>query len=130
MSMKRVALAAWMMAAGLTGAMAQDAPPYVGQWAVEGPDACRDGSNDDLKVTFTAKQLDYYASTCRVVSSRRLSKSGNNAQRLKLACEGEGVKTSREVILIVLEKTEQRPELLMHIDAADWATLIYQRCDK
>lgn len=119
-----------MVAAALTHATAQDVPPYVGQWAVEGPDACRDGSNDDLKVTFTAKQLDYYASACRVVSSRRLSTSGNNAHRLKLSCEGEGLKTSRELILIVLEKTEQRPELLMHIDAASWATLSYQRCSK
>ena len=128
MSMKRVALAALIVAAAVTGTMAQGAPPYVGRWAVEGPDACRDGVNDDLKVNFTAKQLDYYASTCRVVSSRRLAKSGDNAHRLKLACEGEGVKTSREVILIVLEKTEQRPELLMHVDAVDWATLVYQRC--
>lgn len=126
--MKRAALATLMVVAALTGAVAQEAPPYAGQWAVEGPDACRDGSNDDLKVTFAAKQFDYYASACRVVSSRRLSKSGDNAHRLKLSCEGEGVKTSRELTLIVLEKTGQRPELLMHIDTADWATLIYQRC--
>lgn len=126
--MKRAVLAAFMVATGAFGAMAQEVPSYVGQWAVEGPDACRDGSNDDLKASFTTRQIDYYASTCRVVSSRRLSKSGNDAHRLKLSCEGEGVKSSRDVILIVLEKTEQRPELLMHIDAADWATLIYQRC--
>ncbi|MCW5688286.1 MAG: hypothetical protein KIT76_07060 [Pseudolabrys sp.] len=128
--MKSIALAALMLAVAATGAMAQEAPPYVGQWAVKGPDACRDGSNDDLKVTFTEKQLDYYASACRVVSSRRLSKSGNAAHRLKLACEGEGVKTSRELILIVLEKTGQRPELLLQIDAADWSTLTYQRCGR
>lgn len=128
MSMKRVVLAALLTAAAAVGAVAQGAPPYVGQWAVEGPDACRDGSNDDLKVTFTAKQFDYYASACRVVSSRRLSKSGDNAHRLKLACEGEGVKTSREVILIVLGKAEARPDLLLQIDAASWETLIYQRC--
>lgn len=127
MSMKRIALAL-LMAAAATGAMAQGAPPYVGQWAVEGPDACRDGANDDLKASFSTKQIEYYASTCRVVSSRRLSKSGNDAHRLKLACEGEGATTGREVILIVLEKTEQRPDLMLQIDAASWATLTYQRC--
>ncbi|WP_147292579.1 hypothetical protein [Undibacter mobilis] len=116
-----MAVAAWMVAAAAGGAMGQAAPPYVGQWAVEGPDACRDGSNDDLKASFSTRQLEYYASTCRVVSSRRLSRSGNAAHRLKLTCEGEG-------ILIVLDKTEQRPDLLMHIDAASWETLSYQRC--
>lgn len=124
----RAALVATILALSLPSALAQSAPPYAGRWAVEGPDACGDGANDDLKVTFMAKQLDYYASACRVVSSRRLSKSGDNAHRLELSCEGEGVKTSRALILIVLEKTEQRPELLMHIDTTDWATLIYQRC--
>ena len=125
--MKPIAVAALMLAGAATGAVAQGAPPFAGQWAVESPDACGAG-NDDLKVTFTAKQLDYYASACGVVSSRRLSKSGNAAHRLKLSCEGEGAKSSREVILIVLEKTEQRPELLLHIDAATWDTLSYQRC--
>lgn len=126
--MKHAALATLMVVAALTGATAQEATPYAGQWAVEGPYACRDGSNDDLKVTFTAKQLDYYASACRVVSSRRLSKSGGNAHRLKLQCEGEGQKFAREVIVIVLDKTEQRPDLLLQIDAASWETLTYQRC--
>ena len=84
--------------------------------------------NDDLKVTFTAKRLDYYASACRIVSSRRLSTSGDAAHRVKVACEGEGAKSAHEVILIVLEKTEQRPELLLHIDALTWDTLSYQRC--
>ncbi|HWK97330.1 MAG TPA: hypothetical protein VNR39_18080 [Pseudolabrys sp.] len=127
MTMTRIALAL-LIAAAATCAMGQDVPPYVGQWAVEGPDACRDGANDDLKASFSTKQFEYYASTCRVVSSRRLSKSGNDAHRLKLACEGEGVKVSRDVTLIVLEKTEQRPELMLQIDAATWATLTYQRC--
>jgi len=127
MNMKRIALSL-VVAAAATGALAQDAPPYVGQWAVEGPDACRDGSNDDLKASFSTTAIEYYASTCRVVSSRRLSKSGNDAHRLKLACEGEGVKVSRDVTLIVLEKTEQRPDLMLQIDAATWATLTYQRC--
>lgn len=126
--MKRAVLAAFMVATGAFGAMAQEVPSYVGQWAVEGPDACRDGSNDDLKASFTTRQVDYYASTCRVVSSRRLSKSGNDAHRLKLSCEGEGVKSSRDVTLILLEKTRQRPDLLIQIEATTWATLTYQRC--
>lgn len=126
--MKRAVLAAFMVATGAFGAMAQEVPSYVGQWAVEGPDACRDGSNDDLKASFTTRQIDYYASTCRVVSSRRLSKSGNDAHRLKLSCEGEGVKSSRDVTLILLEKTMQRPDLLIQIEATTWATLTYQRC--
>ena len=125
--MTRIALAA-LMGLVAASAMAQDAPPYVGQWAVEGPDACRDGGNDDLKASFSTTAIEYYASTCRVVSSRRLSKSGNDAHRLKLACEGEGVKVSRDVTLIVLEKTGQRPDLMLQIDAATWATLTYQRC--
>lgn len=124
----RTVLVATMLAVGLASASAQSAPPYVGQWAVEGPDACRDGSNDDLKASFSTKEIEYYASTCRVVSSRRLSKPGNDAHRLKLACEGEGAKTSREVILIVLGKSEARPDLLLQIDAASWETLTYQRC--
>ena len=128
MTVKRAVLAALMVAAAGAAALAQAGPPYVGKWAVEGSDACRDGSNDDLKATFTVKRLDYYASTCRVVSSRRLSRSGDNAHRLKLACEGEGAKTEREINLIVLEKAEQRPELLLQIDAASWETLTYQRC--
>lgn len=123
----RVAVVATMLALGLASASAQSAPPYAGQWAVEGPDACGAG-NDDLKTTFSAKQFDYYASACRVTSSRRLSASGNHAHRLKLVCEGEGAKSAREVILIVLEKTEPRPELLLHIDAASWETITYQRC--
>lgn len=127
MSMRTV-LVATMLALGLASASAQSAPPYVGQWAVEGPDACRDGANDDLKASFTTKEIEYYASTCRIVSSRRLSKPGNAAHRLKLACEGEGVKVSRDVTLIVLEKTEQRPDLMLQIDAANWETLTYQRC--
>jgi hypothetical protein len=125
--MIRTLLAALATMAFVSGAVAQEAP-YVGQWAVEGPDACRDGSNDDLKASFSTKQIEYYASTCRVVSSRRLSKSGNDAHRLKLACEGEGAKTTREVILLVLEKAGQRPELMLQIDTASWATLSYQRC--
>lgn len=127
MSMKPIALSLWMAAAA-TGAMAQGAPPYVGQWAVEGPDACRNGANDDLKANFSTTTIEYYASTCRVVSSRRLSKSGNDAHRLKLACEGGGAKVSRDVTLIVLEKTGERPDLMLQIDAATWATLTYQRC--
>lgn len=128
MSMKPVALAALIVAAAVTGAMAQGAPHYVGRWAVEGPDACRDGANDDLKATFTTRQFEYYASACRVASSRLLSKSGGNAYRFKLQCEGEGQKFAREIIVIVLDKTERRPELLLQIDAASWETLTYQRC--
>jgi hypothetical protein len=124
----RAGLAAIALALGAAQASAQAAPPYAGQWAVEGPNACRDGADDDLKATFTAHQFNYYASACRVASSRRLSKSGDNAHRLKLQCEGEGQKFAREVIVIVLDKTEQRPELLLQIDAASWETLSYQRC--
>jgi hypothetical protein len=126
--MKAASLAVVIVAAAASGVVAQSAPPFAGRWAVEGPDACQDGRNDDLKVTFTAKRLDYYASACRIVSSRRLSTSGDAAHRVKVACEGEGAKSAREVILIVLEKTEQRPELLLHIDALSWDTLSYQRC--
>lgn len=124
----RVALAAMVLALITPQALAQGAPPYAGRWAVEGPDACRDGANDDLKVTFSARQFDYYASACRVTASRRLSKSGGNAHRLKLQCEGEGQKFARDIIVIMLEETEQRPDLLLQIDAASWETLTYQRC--
>lgn len=79
-------------------------------------------------MTFTTKQLDYYASSCRVTSSRRLSKSGDSVHRLKLRCEGEGEKFDKEVILALLEKTEQRSDLLAHIDTHDWAVITYQRC--
>jgi len=114
---------------GMSAAAAQSGPAYVGKWGVEGPDACRDGvGTDDLKATFTAKQFEYYASTCRVLSSRRLSRSGATAHRFKLQCEGEGAKVDKDVILVVLEKTDPRPELLLHIDAASWDTLTYQRC--
>ncbi len=109
--------------------LAQSGPPFVGKWGVEGPDACKYGvGTDDLKTTFTAKQLEYYGSACRVTSSRRLSKSGDSVHRLKLRCEGEGEKFDNEVILAVLEKTEHRPDLLVHIDTRDWAMITYQRC--
>lgn len=122
-------LVAAAMAIGISTAAAQSNPPFVGKWGVEGPDACRDGAGtDDLKATFTTKRFEYYASACRVLSSRRLSRSGETAHRFKLQCEGEGAKTDKEVILVVLEKSEPRPELLLHIDAANWETLTYQRC--
>ena len=124
----RVFLAAVTAIAGAP-VTAQADPPYLGKWAVEGPDACRYGvGTDDLKASFTAKRFEYYASACNVLSSRRLSQSGETAHRFKLQCEGEGTKTAREVILVVIEKSEQRPELLLHIDAASWDTLTYQRC--
>jgi len=115
-------------------AAAQDAPPFVGQfvgrWAVEGPRACEQGAGtDDLMLTITARRLEYYASTCNVLSSRRLSRSGNDVHRLKLKCTGEENRTTTgELILAVLEKTDRRPELLVHIDPADWAVRSYQRC--
>jgi len=108
---------------------AQVDPSFVGKWGVEGPNACQYGvGTDDLKATFTAKRFEYYASACNVLSSRRLSRSGEAAHRFKLQCEGEGAKTARDVILVVLEKSEHRPELLLHIDAVNWDTLTYQRC--
>ncbi|MDP2411342.1 MAG: hypothetical protein Q8M26_13785 [Pseudolabrys sp.] len=130
--MKRRGVAGALLAGSLTiaaPAAAQDAPPFVGQWAVEGPGACRTGAGtDDLMLTITAKTLEYYASTCTVLSSRRLSRSGDNVHRLKLRCTGEGETTESERILAVLEKNEQRPDLLLHIDPAGWAVLGYQRC--
>lgn len=124
-----VGLVVASVVAGVSAAAAQSGPPYVGKWGVEGPDACRDGAGaDDLKAIFTAKRFEYYASACRVLSSRRLSRSGDTAHRFKLQCEGEGAKTDKEIILVVLEKAEQRQELLLHIDAANWETLTYQRC--
>jgi len=127
-------LAAAVLAVAALGAaapaVAQDAPPFIGQWAVEGPRACEQGAGtDDLMLTITARTLEYYASTCSVLSSRRLSRSGNDVHRLKLKCTGEENRTTTgELILAVLEKTERRPELLVHIDPAGWAVRSYQRC--
>lgn len=111
------------------GAQAADDPAYVGKWAVEGSKACTPEIGDnDLLLTVTAKKLSYYASTCDVISSRRLSRSGDNAHRFKLRCTGEGQTSNTELILVVLEKNELRPDMLLHIEPAGWAVLSYLRC--
>jgi hypothetical protein len=104
-------------------------PPFVGKWSVEGSKACTpQGGDNDLLLVVTTKKLSYYASSCVVVSSRRVSRSGDNAHRFKLRCTGEGTTTNSERILVVLEKNELRPDMLVHIDPADWSVLSYLRC--
>ena len=106
-----------------------DDPPFVGKWAVEGSKACTpQGGDTDLLLTVTTKKLSSYASTCTVLSSRRVSHSGDNAHRFKLRCIGEGETSNSELILVVLEKNELRPDMLVHIDPADWAVISYLRC--
>ena len=130
--MNRCAALSVVVAAAIataTPALAAGDPPFVGKWAFEGSDACRPGAGaDDLLLTISAKQADYYASSCVILSSRRLSRSGDNAYRLKLRCTGEGVTTNSERIMAVLEKNERRPDLLVHIEPADWAVTSYLRC--
>lgn len=111
-------------------AIAANDPPYVGNWAVEGSRACTaQGGDDDLALKITTKAIDYYASSCAILSSRRLARSGNNAHRFKLKCTGEGgVITNSELILAVLEKTETRADLMIHIEPAAWDVRSYQRC--
>jgi hypothetical protein len=57
-----------------------------------------------------------------------VSRSGDNAHRFKLRCTGEGQTTNSELILVVLEKNELRPDMLLHIEPAGWAVLSYLRC--
>ena len=124
-------MAAGFVVTALLGfsAMAASNPPFVGKWAFEGSRACQPGAGDtDLELTVTAKTLDYYASSCTILSARPLSRSGDNAYRLKLRCVGEGVTKNSELILAVLDKTEHRADLLVHIEPADWAVTSYQRC--
>jgi hypothetical protein len=110
-------------------AMAAGNPPFVGKWAFEGSRACQPGAGDnDLALTVTAKTVEYYASSCTILSTRRLSRSGGNVHRFKLRCSGEGVVQDRELVLAVLEKTGQRADLLIHIEPAEWAVTSYQRC--
>lgn len=127
--MIRVAI---VLAAGLAfGAPGQaaDDPPFAGKWAVEGSKACAPQSgDDDLLLTVTTRRLSYYASSCDVISSRRMSRSGDNAHRFKLRCTGEGQTGTSELILVVLEKNELRPDMLLHIEPAGWAVLSYLRC--
>jgi hypothetical protein len=127
--MKRVAAAVFAVLAAMTLAHAADPHPFAGKWAVEGSKACMPQAGDgDLLLTVTAKRLDYYASSCAIISSRRVSRSGDNAHRFKLRCIGEGTTTNSELILVVLEKNELRPDMLVHIDPAGWAVLSYLRC--
>lgn len=113
-------------------AVAANDPPYVGHWAVEGSRACEpQGADADLALTVTTKAIDYYASSCAILSTRRLARSGNNVHRLKLRCTGEGgVIANSELILAVLEKTEQRADLMVHIEPVAWDVRSYQRCSK
>ena len=113
-----------------TAAHAAGNPSFAGKWAFEGSRACQPGGGDaDLAMTVTAKAIEYYASSCVVLSSRRLSRSGDNVHRLKLSCTGEdNVVKNSELILAVLEKTGQRAELLIHIEPVEWAVTSYQRC--
>jgi hypothetical protein len=117
-----------VLAFGAPGQAAND-PPFAGKWAVEGSKACTPQAGDnDLLLTVTAKRLSYYASTCDVISSRRVSRSGDNVHRFKLRCTGEGQTSNTELILVVLEKNELRPDMLLHIEPAGWAVLSYLRC--
>jgi len=126
----RRAASVFLFSAALSApALAASDPPYIGKWAVEGSKACTAQAGDgDLLLTITVKQLNYYASACTVTSSRRLSHSGNDAHRLAMRCTGEGNTTNMDLILVVLEKNEHRPDLLLHINPSDWAVLSYLRC--
>lgn len=117
------------MLALATPGQAADVSPFSGRWAVEGSKACTpQAGDDDLLLTITAKRLSYYASSCDVISSRRLSRSGDNARRFKLRCTGEGQTSNKELVLAVLEKNELRPDMLVHIEPASWALISYLRC--
>jgi hypothetical protein len=112
-------------------ALAQDKWPFVGKWAVDAPKACEPGSGpSDLFLTITDKKLSYYASECVILSKRRIAKSGDAAYRLKLRCTGESQTSQSELILGLLEKTEERPELLVHIDPVAWSMTGYRRCSE
>jgi hypothetical protein len=112
-------------------ALAQTQWPLVGTWAWDAPKACEKGRGaDDLFLTITDKKVSYYASECTILSKRRLAKSGDTSYRLKLRCTGEGQTSQSELILGVIEKTDERPELLVHIDPADWSMRGYRRCSE
>ncbi|MDB5599691.1 MAG: hypothetical protein JWN71_1735 [Xanthobacteraceae bacterium] len=114
-----------------TSAFAQTKWPFVGKWALDAPKACEPGSGpSDLFLTITDKKLSYYASECVILSKRRIAKSGDDAYRLKLRCTGEGQTSQSELILGLLEKTEERSELLVHIDPVAWSMTGYRRCSE
>jgi hypothetical protein len=55
---------------------------------------------------------------------------GDTSCRLKLRRPGEGQTSRSELIFGVIEKNEDRPELLLHINPADWSMRGYRRCSE
>jgi hypothetical protein len=129
--MRRSVVAACCVLLGGTLAHAQDKWPLIGTWAWDAPKACEKGRGaDDLFVTITDKKISYYASECTILSRRPLTKASATSFRVKLRCTGEGETSNSELILGVIEKTEERPELLVHIDTGDGSMRGYRRCSE
>lgn len=103
----------------------------TGTWAWDAPKACEKGRGaDDLFVTITDNKISYYASDCTILSRRPLTKSSATSFRVKLRCSGEDETSTSELILGVIEKTDERPELLVHIDTGDGSMRGYRRCSE
>lgn len=127
----KIIAAALLLSFGAVPALAQTKWPLTGTWAWDAPKACEKGQGaDDLFLTVTDKTIAYYASECTIRSKRLLAKTSATSFRVKLRCTGEGETRSSELILGVIEKTDERPELLVHIDVQDGSMRGYRRCSE
>jgi hypothetical protein len=84
MGSPRLLLSTSFLLATLSGALA--APPYEGRWT-ENPAWCRNTSGtDELPITITRRSIDTFASSCRVLSVKRVAAEW----RIRTSCRDEG----------------------------------------
>lgn len=118
----RLPAALAVLLVALPGARATE--PYVGRWS-EDAAWCRTPKGDEAPITITAKSIDQFASSCRILSAAR-----NGATwRIRTSCRDEGQTADEPRIPNTFTLRLDGDKLTMS-DTASASTFNFARCPK